>query len=131
MSQSLDGLPDFDKTGGMVPVVVQDVHSDEVLMLAYMNAEAYAETLATSRAVYFSRSRNRLWCKGEHSGHVQRVCGVYLDCDGDTILLRVEQCGAACHDGYRSCFYRQVTPEGPIIVAEKVFNPEEVYGEEE
>ena len=121
--------PDFSKTDGLLPAIAQDAQTGEVLMMAYMNEEAYAETLATGRAVYFSRSRNRLWRKGEESGHVQRVLGVYLDCDADTILLKVEQVGgAACHAGYASCFYRQVTPEGLQVVGRRVFDPEKVYG---
>ena len=100
-------------------------------MLAYMNEAAYAETLATGRAVYFSRSRNELWRKGEKSGNVQRVLGVYLDCDADAILLKVEQLGgAACHTGHTSCFYRQVTAEGLKTVGRRVFDPEKVYGKD-
>lgn len=98
-------------------------------MLAYMNAESFAETMATGRAVYFSRSRNKLWRKGEESGHVQIVKEILIDCDNDTILLKVEQIGgAACHTGYRSCFFRRLTPSGVEIVGEKVFDPEKVYG---
>ena len=97
-------------------------------MMAYMNAESYAETLATGRAVYYSRSRKRLWRKGEESGNVQLVRAIYVDCDRDTILLQVEQLGgAACHEGYKSCFFRQVTPDGLKVVAQRVFDPAEVY----
>ena len=121
--------PDFSKCGGLLPAIAQDAHSGAVLMLAYMNAEAYAETLATGRAVYFSRSRNKLWRKGEQSGNVQQVEAVYVDCDADTILLRVRQIGgAACHKGYESCFFRQVTPDGLKVIARRVFDPDEVYG---
>lgn len=121
--------PDFSKNGGLVAAIAQDAETGEVLMMAYMNAEAYAETLATGQAVYFSRSRNRLWRKGEESGHVQEVRQVYVDCDGDAVLLKVHQVGgAACHTGYRSCFYRQVTPEGLTVVGQRVFDPKEVYG---
>jgi phosphoribosyl-AMP cyclohydrolase len=120
--------PDFSKGGGMLPAIAQDAETGEVLMLAYMSPDSYAETLATGRAVYYSRSRKRLWRKGEESGHVQQVRAVYLDCDNDTILLSVHQVGgAACHAGYRSCFYRQVTPEGLKIVGPRVFDPEQVY----
>ena len=120
--------PDFAKGDGMLPAIAQDAQTGEVLMMAYMNPESYAETLATGRAVYFSRSRNRLWRKGEESGNVQLVRGVYLDCDRDTILLKVEQVGgAACHEGYKSCFFRQVTPDGLKVVAEKLFDPKSVY----
>ena len=119
---------DFDKSGGLVPAIAQDAATGQVLMLAWMNREAYEETLRTGRAVYFSRSRNKLWRKGEESGHVQEVRGVYLDCDADTVLLKVKQVGgAACHEGYASCFFREVTPDGPRVVAEKVFDPKAVY----
>ncbi len=98
-------------------------------MVAYMNAESFAETLATRRAVYFSRSRNRLWRKGEESGNIQHVRRVFIDCDADTILLHVEQVGgAACHEGYRSCFFREITPQGTEIIGERVFDPKKVYG---
>ncbi len=120
--------PDFSKADGLLPAIVQDAESGEVLMLAYMNAESYAETLATGRAVYYSRSRKKLWRKGEQSGNVQNVRAVYLDCDRDTILLEVEQLGgAACHEGYRSCFYRQATPQGLKVVGQRLFDPKEVY----
>lgn len=121
--------PDFAKCDGMVPVIAQDAATGDVLMLAYMNEEAYDETLATGRAVYFSRSRNKLWRKGEESGNVQKVSGVFLDCDADTILLKVEQIGgAACHEGYKSCFFRKITPEGVQTIGERLFDPKEVYG---
>jgi len=120
--------PDFSKADGLVPAIAQDAQTGEVLMMAYMNAESYAETLATGRAVYYSRSRKRLWRKGEESGNVQQVHEVYVDCDADTILLKVRQIGdAACHEGYRSCFFRRVTPEGLQIVGERLFDPAEVY----
>jgi phosphoribosyl-AMP cyclohydrolase len=119
--------PDFDRAGGLVAAIAQDAASGEVLMAAWMNAEAFAETLRSGRAVYYSRSRGRLWRKGEESGHVQRVLAVYIDCDADTVLLKVEQEGAACHEGYRSCFFRQVTPEGVIVVGERLVDPETVY----
>ena len=120
--------PDFSKGDGLLPAIAQDAATGEVLMLAYMNPESYAETLATGRAVYFSRSRNKLWRKGEESGHVQHVRGIYVDCDADTILLKVEQVGgAACHEGYSSCFFRQVMPGGLQVIASRVFDPKEVY----
>lgn len=128
MPEPPDPGPDFAKGGGLLPAIAQDADDGTVLMMAYMNAEAYAETLATGRAVYFSRSRNRLWRKGEESGNVQEVQAVYLDCDRDTILLRVRQIGgAACHEGYQSCFFRQVTPEGLRVVDRRVFDPKDVY----
>src|SRR5215510_8952995 len=118
---------DFDKSGGLVPAIAQDADTGQVLMLAWMNREAYEETLRTGRACYFSRSRGKLWRKGEESGHVQAVRAVYVDCDGDTILLKVDQAGAACHEGYRSCFFRQVTPAGLVVVAERLADPAQVY----
>jgi len=119
---------DFDKIGGLAPAIAQDADTGEVLMLAWMNREAYEETLRTGRACYFSRSRNKLWRKGEESGHVQEVRGVYLDCDADTILLKVHQIGgAACHEGYKSCFFRQVEASGLRVIAERVFDPKKVY----
>ena len=119
---------DFDKVGGIVPVVTQDEGTGEVLMMAYMNHEAFAETLRTGRACYFSRSRNRLWRKGEESGNVQEVRAVYVDCDADTLLLKVRQVGgAACHEGYPSCFFRRVTDDELRIVGRRVFDPREVY----
>ncbi len=97
-------------------------------MVAHMNREAWDETLRTGRAVYFSRSRGHLWRKGEESGNIQHVREVFVDCDGDAVLLKVEQVGgAACHEGYRSCFFRQVTPDGLKAVADRVFDPSEVY----
>ena len=119
---------DFDKAGGMVPVITQDEDTGEVLMMAYMNHEAFTETLRTGRACYFSRSRNRLWRKGEESGNVQEVRGVYVDCDADTLLLKVRQIGgAACHEGYPSCFFRRVADDTLQVVAQRVFDPREVY----
>ena len=122
------GPIDFDKAGGLVPAVAQDADTGQVLMLAWMNREAYDETLRTRRAVYFSRSRNRLWRKGEESGHVQEVREVYVDCDADTVLLKVRQVGgAACHEGYASCFFRRVEGDGLRVVGERVFDPDKVY----
>ena len=118
----------FEKAGGLVPAVAQDADTGEVLMLAWMNAEAFAETVRTGRAVYFSRSRGRLWRKGEESGHVQEVKGVYVDCDADTVLLKVKQVGgAACHEGYASCFFRRLDGDALTVVGERVFDPEQVY----
>jgi len=120
-------LPDFAKGGGLLPAVAQDAATGDVLMVAYMSPESFAETVATGRAVYFSRSKGRLWRKGEESGHVQRVKAIYVDCDADTILLKVEQQGPACHEGYRSCFFRELTPEGSKVVAERLVDPAAVY----
>jgi phosphoribosyl-AMP cyclohydrolase len=121
--------PDFSHGDGLLPAIAQDAASGAVLMLAWMNAAAYAETLATGRAVYYSRSRQTLWRKGEESGHVQLVRRVRLDCDRDAILLEVEQVGgAACHTGFDTCFYRAVGPQGLETVGRRVFDPERVYG---
>src|SRR5258707_15190813 len=119
---------DFDKSGGLVPAIAQDADSGEVLMLAWMNREAYEETVRTRRACYFSRSRGRLWRKGEESGHVQQVREIYLDCDADTILLKVHQIGgAACHEGYSSCFFRKAHGGKPEGGAERPFDPAPGY----
>ena len=129
MATSSAALPDFSRPDALVTAVAQDATSGQVLMVAHMNREAWDETLATGRAVYFSRSRGKLWRKGEQSGHVQHVRAVLVDCDGDAVLLKVDQAGgAACHEGYASCFYRQQTPQGLQIIAERVFDPEQVYG---
>lgn len=120
---------DFEKTGGMIPAVAQDYRTGEVLMLAYMNKEAWETTLNTGFATYFSRSRRKLWIKGETSGHRQVVKEIRIDCDDDSVLLKVEQLGgAACHTGHTSCFYRQVKADRAVeIIGEPIFNPEEVY----
>jgi phosphoribosyl-AMP cyclohydrolase len=99
---------------GLVTVVVQDVENSDVLMVAYMNAEALRRTMETGRATYWSRSRQKFWVKGESSGHVQHVRDLRVDCDGDCLLLKVEQTGAACHTGYRHCFFRAAAPDGGI-----------------
>lgn len=120
--------PDFSKNDGLLPTIAQDAASGEVLMMAYMNREAFDETLKTGRAVYWSRSRGRIWRKGEQSGHVQLVESIRIDCDADTILLKVRQTGAACHEGYRSCFFRAVGQDGVEIVDERIIDPKDVYG---
>ncbi|AAS94597.1 phosphoribosyl-AMP cyclohydrolase [Nitratidesulfovibrio vulgaris] len=121
-------VPDFGKAGGLVPAIAQDADTGEVLMMAWMNAEAFEMTLKTGEAHYFSRSRGRLWHKGGTSGHTQHIRAVRLDCDSDTILLLVEQRGgAACHEGYRSCFYREMKDGEVSICSPKVFDPKEVY----
>ena len=128
MSETPPTGPEFPTGDCLLPAIAQDANTGEVLMMAYMNAESYAETLATGRAVYYSRSRKKLWRKGEESGNVQLVQAIYVDCDRDTILLRVDQVGgAACHEGYKSCFFREVTPDGLRIVGKRVFDPAEVY----
>jgi phosphoribosyl-AMP cyclohydrolase len=118
----------FEKCGGLVPTIVQDFRTGEVLMLAFMNEKAWQETLKTGRATYWSRTRQELWVKGKTSGHVQSVKEILIDCDDDTVLLKVEQAGgAACHTGYRSCFFKKVERGSVRVVGEKIFDPEEVY----
>ena len=122
--------PDFSKSE-LLPAIAQDEETGDVLMMAWMNEEAWKETLATNKVVYFSRSRQKLWRKGEESGNVQELKAVYFDCDSDTILAKVNQIGgAACHTGYRSCFFRRIDPAtGEIAIeGERVFDPAEVYG---
>ncbi len=121
-------VPDFAKAQGLVAAIAQDVTSGEVLMLAWMNEEAWQKTLATGQAHYYSRSRKKLWHKGGTSGHVQRVHAIRLDCDSDAVILHIEQVGgAACHKGYRSCFYRELKDGDVNICAPLLFNPEEIY----
>jgi phosphoribosyl-AMP cyclohydrolase len=120
--------PDFSKAGGLLPAVVQDDATGEVLMLAYMNRDAWLKTLETGKATFWSRSRNTLWLKGETSGHVQLVREVRIDCDDDTILLKVHQRGgAACHTGYRSCFYRKLVNGRVENTGVRIFDPEDIY----
>jgi len=119
---------DFNKTGGLVPAIVQDNETGEVLMLGYMNREAFDATLSTGKATFYSRSRQTLWVKGETSGNVQLVKEIRIDCDDDTVLVKVEQLGgAACHTGHRSCFYKKVENGTIRIIGEPVFDPKEVY----
>jgi len=118
----------FEKTGGLISVIAQDYETGEVLMLAYMNEEAFNKTLETSKAHYWSRSRGKLWLKGEESGHLQLVKEILIDCDGDTLLLKVEQIGgAACHKGYKSCFFRRIEDGEVKIISKQVFDPKEKY----
>ena len=120
---------DFRKMNDLVPVIAQDAETGEVLMMAFMNPEAWERTLDTGIAHYWSRSRNRLWKKGETSGNVQQVREIRVDCDGDCVLLRVTQVGgAACHTGYRSCFHRRVEGGALVVDGEKLFDPAERYG---
>ena len=119
---------DFDKTGGLLPAIAQEAETGEVLMLAYMNQEAWEATLKTGKATYWSRSRQELWVKGLTSGNVQVVKDIRIDCDDDTILLKVEQVGgAACHTGHKSCFYKQVENGSVNIIGKPLFDPKEVY----
>ena len=120
--------PNFAKGDGLVPAIVQDAETKEVLMLAYMNSQSWEATLQTGKATYWSRSRQKLWLKGETSGHFQLIKAIFIDCDDDTILLQVKQLGeATCHTGHKSCFYRKLDGGDFVIVGEKIFNPEEVY----
>ncbi len=121
--------PSFANDESLVPAIAQDFASGQVLMLAYMNRAAWEQTLATGEAVYYSRSRNRLWKKGEESGNLQKVREIYIDCDADTILLKVEQIGgAACHEGYVSCFFRKCVDGELKVIGERAFDPKQVYG---
>lgn len=119
---------DFTKFDGLLPAIVQDYESLEVLMVAFMNQEAWDTTLKTGKATYFSRSRKKLWVKGESSGNVQFVKEIRVDCDNDTVLLKVEQIGgAACHLGYKSCFFTKIENGEAITIGEPLFDPDEVY----
>jgi phosphoribosyl-AMP cyclohydrolase len=121
---------DFDKQDGLIPVIAQDYKTNEVLMLAYVNRESWDLTLKTGIVHYWSRSRSKLWKKGEESGHVQEVKEIRIDCDNDTLVIKVHQIGdAACHEGYRSCFFRVVEGDNVRIDGKKVFNPDDVYGD--
>lgn len=113
---------------GLVPAIVQDARTKEVLMLAYMNREALEATLKTRKTHFYSRSRKSQWLKGETSGHIQEVKGVYFDCDNDTILITAEQKGGACHTGYYSCFFTELQADGGTrTVGKKVFDPDKTY----
>lgn len=118
----------FDEKG-LIPAVIQDYKNNEVLMVAFMNNEAVKKTITTGRAHFYSRSRNKLWLKGETSGHIQKVKEIRFDCDADCLLVKVQQIGGACHTGYRSCFYRRLKDKkGTIQVSgKKMFDPEKVY----
>jgi phosphoribosyl-AMP cyclohydrolase len=123
----------FDKLGGLIPGIVQDHKSGEVLMLGYLNPEALEETQRTGEVYFFSRSRNRLWKKGETSGHVLRVLEVRVDCDSDALLFLVDPVGpGVCHEGYRSCFFRSLESDGSsLVIADRVFVPMDIYGKKE
>ncbi len=123
---------DFQKSGGLVPAIIQDERTGDVLMLGFMSPESLAETQRVGEVVFFSRSRNKLWKKGESSGHVLRVREIRVDCDADALLVRVEPIGpGVCHEGYRSCFFRALGTGGEAkIIAERTFEPEKVYGQE-
>jgi phosphoribosyl-AMP cyclohydrolase len=123
---------DFAKAGGLVPAIIQDERSGDVLMLGFINAESLAETRRGGEVVFFSRSRNKLWKKGESSGHVLRVRELRVDCDLDAVLIRVDPVGpGVCHEGYRSCFFRRLEADGSAtMIAERTFSAEQVYGQE-
>lgn len=122
---------DFEKLDGLIPAIVQDANTGEVLMLGFMNQQAYAETRASGAVTFFSRTRGKLWRKGEQSGHTLRVREVLIDCDADTVLVRVDPAGpGVCHEGYRSCFFRRLEDDGSTaVVADRAFDPQAVYGE--
>ena len=120
---------DFKKGNGLIPVVIEDAATDEVLMLGYMNREAWEETLRAKRVTFWSRSRKKLWLKGETSGHFQEIREIWLDCDGDTLLIKIDQIGrAACHTGFQSCFHHRYEKGEWKISGKKIFDPKEVYG---
>ena len=118
----------FEKTNGLIPAIVQDYSTNEVLMLAYMNPDAWEATLSSGNATYYSRSRQKLWVKGETSGYLQRVKEIRIDCDHDTVLLKIEQIGeATCHTGHRSCFHKKIDNGSITVVGKRLFDPKEVY----
>ena len=128
LNANLKSIVDFSKGNGLVTAIAQDAETGEILMVANMNEESLARTVETGEAVYWSRSRRKLWHKGEESGNVQKVRELYVDCDGDAILMKVEQIGdAACHTGKRSCFFRRVDGDEIADVGVQVFDPSEVY----
>ncbi|MDI6781900.1 MAG: phosphoribosyl-AMP cyclohydrolase [bacterium] len=119
----------FAKMDGLVPAVVQDYKTDEVLMLAFINEEAWQKTLDTGKAHYYTRTRQKIWLKGETSGHFQLIKEILVDCDEDTVVFKVEQIGgAACHTGHNSCFYRKVEGDELVVFKEMIFDPQQVYG---
>lgn len=115
---------------GLVPVIIQDWQNSEVLMVAYMNRASFKTTLETGKTHFWSRSRQQYWMKGESSGHTQQVKEVFIDCDADCVLMKVEQLVAACHTGYRSCFYRKWENGSLALIGEKMFEEEDVYKKE-
>ncbi|PMP68212.1 MAG: phosphoribosyl-AMP cyclohydrolase [Thermodesulfobacterium geofontis] len=120
--------PDFEKGNGLVPAIVQDYQTGKVLMLGFLNKLAWEKTLETGLVHFYSRTRNKLWLKGETSGHYLILKEIYVDCDEDTVLLKVEPKGPVCHEGYESCFYRKLENDQLKIIEKKLFHPEEVYG---
>jgi len=129
LKETIDGLKYDD--AGLIPAVCVDASTKQVLMVAYMNAPSIMDTIRTGKTHFYSRSRKKYWMKGESSGHTQDVKAIYTDCDADTLLIEVVQNGAACHEGYYSCFYRRLNDQGGWdVVGEKVFDPDEVYGKQ-
>ena len=121
-------IKDLKFKDGLIPVVLQDYKSNEVLMVAYMNNVSLKKTVETKKCHYYSRSRKKLWLKGETSGHIQKVKSIFIDCDQDCLLIKIEQLGGACHTGYKSCFYRKLTPRKNLkAIGKKVFDPKKVY----
>ena len=121
---------DFKFDNGLIPAIIQDKHSGKVLMLGYMNQEAYDLTLQSGYVTFFSRSRQKLWTKGETSGHKLRVREIRVDCDRDALLIQADLTGpGCCHMGYKSCFFRKLTAKGEEIIAKREFDPEDVYGD--
>lgn len=113
---------------GLVPVIIQDIKTNEVLMMAWMNKEAVKKTITSGKTCFWSRSRKKLWLKGESSGHYQLVRELWMDCDEDTLLIKVDQIKAACHKGYKSCFFRKINKKGKLeLVGKKIFEPSKVY----
>ena len=123
----LNGLK-YDESG-LIPAVVQDWQNGEVLMVGYMNRESVERTIASGRVTFWSRSRQKFWVKGETSGNFQNLKEIYVDCDQDCLLIKVEQVGPACHEGFRSCFFRRIAEDGLEVVAERIIAPEEIYGQ--
>ena len=129
----MQGLDDLKYNAyGLIPAIIQDADTSEVLMMAYMNKTSLEKTIKTGRTHFWSRSRQKYWMKGEISGHIQEVREVFIDCDNDTVLLKVKQTGVACHEGYKNCFFRQYNPtsEKWEICAQQQVNPQDVYGKE-
>ena len=125
--RGLDDLKYDDK--GLIPAIIQDTDTGQVLMMAYMDKTSLAESIRTGKTHFWSRSRQKYWMKGESSGHTQEIRKVSIDCDADTLLIQVKQNGAACHEGYKSCFYRRYEPDGEWkVVAQRLFDPRDVYG---
>ncbi|QER41844.1 phosphoribosyl-AMP cyclohydrolase [Thermodesulfobacterium sp. TA1] len=124
----MDFRPKFEKMGGLVPAVIQDYQTSKVLMVGFLNEEAWLKTLETGLVHFYSRTRNKIWLKGETSKHYLVVKEILIDCDEDTLLFKVEPKGPVCHEGYMSCFYKRLEEKGLEIIEEKLFNAEEVYG---